>query len=134
MPTLCGLQSKRGGPDFEVVALSIDRAGMGAVSRFYAEIGVKHLGRYIDVTAKTARNLGAYGLPTTLLIDRDGREVARYVGTAEWDTLSMTGFFRKQLSREAGAAPPAASAQPAALALPAPGHTHSDSTEDRKRT
>src|SRR3546814_20308238 len=81
---------------------------MGAVARFYAEIGVKHLGRYIDVTAKTARNLGAYGLPTTLLIDRDGREVARYVGPAEWYTPSMTGFFRKLLSREAGAAPPAA--------------------------
>src|SRR3546814_2352962 len=94
---------------------------MGAVARFYAEIGVKHLGRYIDVTAKIARNLGAYGLPTTLLIDRDGREVARYVGPAEWDTPSMTGVFRKQLSREAGAAPTAAYAQPAALDLPAPG-------------
>lgn len=129
MPTLDRLQAKLGGPDFEVVALSIDRAGMGAVDRFYAEIGVKHLGRYLDVTAKTARDLGAYGLPTTLLIDREGREVARHVGPAEWDTPAMTGFFRKQLSREAGAARPAATAQPAALDLPAPGNTTSASKE-----
>src|SRR3546814_16166982 len=61
MPTLDRLHAKLGGPDFEVVALSIDRAGMGAVARFYAEIGVKHRGRYIDVPATTARNLGAYG-------------------------------------------------------------------------
>ncbi|MEQ8816637.1 MAG: TlpA disulfide reductase family protein [Thalassobaculum sp.] len=106
MPTLDRLQAGLGGPDFEVVALSIDRAGIEAVDRFYAEIGVKHLGRYIDVTAKAARDLGAYGLPTTLLIDRDGREVARHVGPAEWDTPSMTAFFRGQLSRRAGAAGP----------------------------
>mgnify|MGYP003700628509 CR=1 FL=1 len=84
---------------------SIDRAGIEAVDRFYAEIGVKHLGRYIDVSAKAARDLGAYGLPTTLLIDRDGREVARHVGPAEWDTPSMVMFFSSQLSRETGATP-----------------------------
>ncbi len=112
MPTLDRLQATLGGPDFEVVALSIDRAGMGAVDQFYAEIGVKHLSRYIDVTATSARDLGAYGLPTTLLIDREGREIARHVGPAEWDTPTMTVFFRKQLSREAGAARPAATTTP----------------------
>src|SRR3546814_16274099 len=84
MPTLDRLQAKLGGPDFEVVALSIDRAGMGAVARFYAEIGVKHPGRYIDVPAKTARNLGAYGLPTQLRIDRDGCAGVRESGRAAW--------------------------------------------------
>lgn len=107
MPTLDRLQAMLGGPDFEVVALSIDRAGMGVVDRFYAEIGVTHLARYIDTSAKAARDLGAYGLPTTLLIDRQGREIARHVGPAEWDTPSMAAFFRKQLGREASAAHPA---------------------------
>lgn len=112
MPTLDRLQAALGESDFEVVALSIDRAGIDAVDRFYAEVGVKHLGRYIDVSAKAAGDLGAYGLPTTLLIDREGREIARHVGPAEWDTPSMTTFFRKQLSREAGAAGPAMTTTP----------------------
>lgn len=111
MPTLDRLQATLGGPDFEVVALSIDRVGIEAVDRFYSEIGVKHLGRYIDVSAKAARELGAYGLPTTLLIDRDGREVARHVGPAEWDTPSMVTFFHRQLSRAAGATPTTANRQ-----------------------
>lgn len=111
MPTLDRLQAALGGLDFEVVALSIDRIGIEAVDRFYAEIGVKHLGRYIDVSAKAARDLGAYGLPTTLLIDRDGREVARHVGPADWDTPSMVTFFGRQLSREAGATPTTANRQ-----------------------
>lgn len=129
MPTLDRLQATLGGPDFEVVALSIDRAGVDAVDRFYAQIGVKHLGRYIDVTAKTGRDLGAYGLPTTLLVDREGREIARHVGPAEWDTPSMTTFFREQLARETGAARPAATARSAAHELPVPGITTSASKE-----
>lgn len=129
MPTLDRLQAALGGPDFEVVALSIDRAGIGAVDRFYAEIGVKHLGRFIDVTAKTGRDLGAYGLPTTLLIDREGREIARHVGPAEWDTPSMTTFFREQLLQETGAGRPAATVRSAALDLPVPGTTTSASKE-----
>jgi thiol-disulfide isomerase/thioredoxin len=42
MPTLDRLEGKLGGPDFQVVALSIDRGG-GAVRKFYADIGVRKL-------------------------------------------------------------------------------------------
>lgn len=102
MPTLDGLQAKLGGPDFGVVALSIDRAGIEVVAEFYAEVGVAHLTRYIDDSGKAARQLNAVGLPTTLLIDREGREIARHVGPAEWDTPEMVRFFRQQLSRKPG--------------------------------
>src|SRR3546814_10648910 len=55
MPTLDRLQATLGGSDFEVVALSIDRAGMGVVDAFYAEIGVKSLARYIAEDRKNTR-------------------------------------------------------------------------------
>src|SRR3546814_3496451 len=85
MPTLDRLQATLGGPDFEVVALSIDRAGIAAVDAFYADIGVNNLVRYIDESGRVAQQLSALGLPTTLLLDREGREIARHVGPAEWD-------------------------------------------------
>jgi thiol-disulfide isomerase/thioredoxin len=106
MPTLDRLQAALGGPDFEVVALSIDRAGMGVVEAFYAEIGVKNLARYIDESGKAAQQLNAVGLPTTLLLDREGREIARHVGPAEWDTPEMVTFFRQRLSQDSGALGP----------------------------
>lgn len=106
MPTLDRLQAALGGADFEVVALSIDRAGMGVVDAFYAEIGVKSLARYIDESGKSAQQLNAVGLPTTLLLDRGGREIARHVGPAEWDTPEMVAFFRQRLSRDSGALRP----------------------------
>lgn len=106
MPTLDRLQAALGGADFEVVALSIDRAGMGVVDAFYAETGVRSLARYIDESGKSAQQLNAVGLPTTLLLDREGREIARHVGPAEWDTPEMVAFFRQRLSQDSGALRP----------------------------
>src|SRR5918995_3017081 len=49
MPTLERLQAELGGPDFEVVALSIDRKGLPVVKEFYEELGLRELGMYVDV-------------------------------------------------------------------------------------
>jgi thiol-disulfide isomerase/thioredoxin len=84
MPTLDRLQARLCSSDFEVVALSIDRVGSGAVRAFYDEIGVRHLASYLDRSGKSQHDLGVFGIPTMLLIDRDGREVARLIGPAEW--------------------------------------------------
>ncbi|MEQ8396163.1 MAG: TlpA disulfide reductase family protein [Thalassobaculum sp.] len=107
MPTLDRLQGELGGSGFEVVALSIDRAGIAVVDRFYNDIGVRHLARYIDSSGKAARTLGTYGLPTTLLIDSSGREIGRLVGAAEWDAAEMVAFIRMHLSVKTGGYPPA---------------------------
>lgn len=106
MPTLDRLQAKLGGPDFQVVALSIDRAKLGVVTEFYDEIGIKHLAKYIDESGKAARQLNAVGLPTTLLIDREGREIGRHVGPAEWDTPEMVALIQQQVGRVSGALEP----------------------------
>ena len=97
MPTLDKLQGMLGGKDFEVIALSIDRAGVHAVEAFFMEIGVKHLRLYIDQSMAAMRKLAVVGLPTTLLIDREGREVWRYAGAAEWDSDEWMGEIRKAI-------------------------------------
>ena len=98
MPTLDRLQAELGSPDFHVVALSIDRAGVDAVRQFYGEIGIARLAIYIDSSGKAATELGVVGLPTTLLIDRQGREIGRLVGPAEWDAPELVGFLRSRLT------------------------------------
>lgn len=98
MPTLDRLQGKLGGGDFEVVALSIDRAGPGAVRKFYQEIHIKHLSLYIDESGKAAHSLGAMGLPVTLLLNRNGQEIGRLIGPAEWDTPEMISLFKSVIN------------------------------------
>jgi thiol-disulfide isomerase/thioredoxin len=117
MPTLERLQAELGGPDFEVVALSIDRNGPPVVKKFYEELGLRELGMYIDSSGKAPRELNALGVPTTLLIDREGKEVGRLLGPAEWDSPEMVAFIRGQIQRPSGASLRPASDEP----LPATG-------------
>lgn len=98
MPTLDRLQAKLGGPDFEVVALSMDRKGLDAVKKFFAEVGVTHLALNIDTSAMAMFTLGAVGLPMTLLIGRDGKEIGRLIGPAEWDAPEMVDFIRGRIA------------------------------------
>ena len=98
MPTLDALEADLGGPGFEVVPLSVDRAGAEVVRKFYAEIGIEHLGLYIDASMRASFDLQAPGLPTTLLIDSEGRELGRLVGPAEWDTPEMIAFLKNHLT------------------------------------
>ncbi|WP_299845806.1 TlpA disulfide reductase family protein [uncultured Jannaschia sp.] len=86
MPTLDALQARLGGTDFHVVALSIDQAGLVPVRRFYTEIGIRHLDMYLAESIRALAAFAVAGLPTTILIDRAGRERGRLVGPAEWDS------------------------------------------------
>lgn len=95
MPALDRLQAKLGGADFEVVALSIDRQGTEAVRKFFADVGVKSLQIYIDPSAQAMSKVGAVGVPMTLLIDRDGREIGRRAGPAKWDTAQSIEDLRR---------------------------------------
>ena len=86
MPSLDRLQKALGGPAFEVVALSIDAGGAPVVKRFYDEIGIRSLAIYVDPGMRAAGQLATPGVPTTLLIDREGRELGRHAGPAQWDS------------------------------------------------
>jgi thiol-disulfide isomerase/thioredoxin len=94
MPALDRLQSALGGPDFEVVPVSIDRKGIEAVRKFFDEIEVRKLAMYLDTSGQAVRALGAVGLPTTLILGRDGKEIARVIGPAEWDDPEIVEYLR----------------------------------------
>ena len=98
MPSLDRLQARLGGPDFEVVALSVDRDGLPAVKEFYLQFDIKRLRIYLDESERAASKLGVIAIPTTLLIDPQNREVARKFGAAEWDSPDMISAIRSHLS------------------------------------
>jgi len=101
MPALDRLQAKLGGPDFEVVALSVDQQGAQVVRRFFDEVGVKALQLYVDPSAQAAFKLATVGLPTTVMVDRAGREVGRRVGPAEWDSPKIVEELRGMIAAPA---------------------------------
>jgi thiol-disulfide isomerase/thioredoxin len=88
MPALDALESKLGGPNFQVVAVNIDTRDADKPKAFLKEIGVQKLGYYADASAKSFQDLKqigrAFGMPTTLLIDPQGCEIGTIAGPAEW--------------------------------------------------
>ena len=83
---LAKLQATLGGDAFEVVALSVDQGGAAHVQSFYEQLGIGQLGLYVDRAGYIVRDLNIIGIPTALLIGRDGREVGRAVGPIDWDS------------------------------------------------
>ena len=90
MPTLDALQGELGGPNFEVVAVNIDTRDAQKPLTFLKEVGIKHLVYYSDVSAHVYEDLKtagkAFGMPTTLLVNRAGCEIGNMAGPAEWSS------------------------------------------------
>jgi thiol-disulfide isomerase/thioredoxin len=97
MPALDRLQAKMAGPDFTVVPLSVDHRGRDAVERFYRELGLTSLGIYIDRSGEAVYAVEVSGMPTSLLIDREGRELGRVIGGAPWDDAEMVARIKGYL-------------------------------------
>lgn len=96
------LQRELGGKDFEVVAVNIDKGGPDKAREFLVETGAANLALYTDPPGKLFSTVKAVGMPTTLLIDRQSREIGRLVGPADWASAEA-----KRLIEAAIAAPPA---------------------------
>lgn len=98
MPSLNRLQTRLGGDDFEVVAVSIDRKGLKASGAFLKETEATDLALYVDKSGKIARDIKSFGLPVTVLIGRDGEEIGRLIGPAEWDSEDAVALIEATIN------------------------------------
>jgi len=94
MPALDRLQEKLGGPDFQVLALSIDEAPPSVIRKFYKGLGIESLFVFHDPTGEVFTRLNLTGIPATLLLDREGRGIGYVVGPVEWDKPEIVGEIR----------------------------------------
>jgi thiol-disulfide isomerase/thioredoxin len=97
MPSLERLQSRLG-ERIAVLAVSEDRGGNKTVDPFLAKLGLKSVKIYIDPKSEVGHAFGARGLPTSFLIDREGKVLGRVEGAAEWDSPKILGVLGPLLS------------------------------------
>jgi thiol-disulfide isomerase/thioredoxin len=98
MPSLDRLQAELGSDKFEVVALAVDRTGPEAAKNFLDSVHVNALKLYTDTTTRSGSALKAVGMPVTILIDPEGREIGRLTGPAEWDSEAAKALVRDTLA------------------------------------
>ena len=88
MPALDSLQTKLGGKDFEVVAINIDTRDAEKPKNFLKDGNLTKLSYFSDQKAKVFQDLKsigkALGMPTSVLVDGQGCEIANIAGPAEW--------------------------------------------------
>jgi thiol-disulfide isomerase/thioredoxin len=93
MPTLSNLQTAMGDRPVEVVTVATGRNSPQGIARFFDEIGVDNLPQYRDPRQELARAMAVLGLPITVIVDPEGREVARLRGDAHWDSDSAVAIL-----------------------------------------
>jgi thiol-disulfide isomerase/thioredoxin len=86
LPSLASLSKTLAPDDVAVLPLSSDRGGVRAVTAFYQEHGITGLPVLLDPKGAAAHAWHARGIPTSVIIDKQGRERARLEGSADWST------------------------------------------------
>jgi thiol-disulfide isomerase/thioredoxin len=97
MPALDRLQQALGSDRFEVVALAVDKAGLEGAAKFLKDNKIEHLALFADPTARDGLELKVIGMPTTILIDAEGREIGRLIGPAAWDSAEAKRLIEAKL-------------------------------------
>jgi thiol-disulfide isomerase/thioredoxin len=95
MPALAAMAQAVAGERIAVLPLSSDRGGAQVVRKFYAQHDIQALQVWLDPKGEAARGWGARGLPTTLILDRQGREVARLEGAVDWSGAASLAELRR---------------------------------------
>lgn len=94
MPHLAALQDEMGGDAMQVVTVATGRNPRPAMERFFAEIEVDNLPLHSDERQTLSRSMGVLGLPATIILAPDGREVARMQGEADWSSDSAMAIMQ----------------------------------------
>ena len=94
MPALESLQTKLGSA-LSVLAISEDRGGATAVEPFIKKLGLDKVKIYLDPKSTAIKALAARGLPTSVVIDGEGRVLGRVEGAAKWDSDEMLDILTK---------------------------------------
>jgi len=98
MPALDELARLVAGDRIAVLAISSDRAGAPAVERFYRDNGIRSLPVLLDPEGAATRVLAARGIPTTLIVDRAGRERGRLEGAQRWSDAAAVAAIRRAVT------------------------------------
>ncbi|MFK5997150.1 MAG: TlpA disulfide reductase family protein [Rhodobacterales bacterium] len=97
LPSIDALQAELGGDDFAVVPVAMGRNPVVAIKKFYAKAGIKHLPILRDPKQKFARANGILGLPTTIILNEKGQEIARMIGDADWHSKEALTLIKALL-------------------------------------
>jgi len=100
MPELSAVQQTLGGADLIVLTVATGPNPPAKIAGFFETIGVSNLPAHRDPRQNLARAMNVLGLPVTAILDRDGAEIARLLGDANWHSDSALAILRAVIAQE----------------------------------
>ncbi len=99
LPSIDALEAELGGDNFTVVPVAMGRNPVAAIKKFYRKAGITHLPILRDPKQKFARANGIFGLPTTIILNAKGQEIARMIGDANWHSKEALTLIKALLPK-----------------------------------
>ena len=96
MPSMEKLSQRMAGPDFRVVAVSVDKDGPDVVMKFVKEFGLS-FDILHDPSGKIQQTLQTTGVPESYVIDRSGVIIKKIIGADRWDSQVNENLIRHLL-------------------------------------
>ena len=98
MPSLDRLQKQYNKEDFHILAISIDRGPKKNSADFFVDYKISNIDLFFDDKNNIPREVRAAGLPFSLFINQEGKQIAKLIGPAEWDSIYFKDFVNSNLN------------------------------------
>tara|TARA_B100001142_G_scaffold327286_1_gene384551 strand:+ start:1393 stop:1908 length:516 start_codon:yes stop_codon:yes gene_type:complete len=95
MPSLDILQSKKKLNNLKIFPINIGQENILKAEKFYKELNIKNLNIYFDPTVTLAKKFSLRGIPTTILINKQGKEFARILGEVDFENEELIKWLEK---------------------------------------
>ena len=94
MPSLDKLAVDKNFKNLEILPINIGQEKIEKIEEFYSKTKIKNLGIFYDTDVRLAKKFLLRGLPTTLIINKDGKEFARVVGSINFQDVNFKTWLQ----------------------------------------
>ena len=93
MPSLDRIQKNEKLSNLKIFPINIGQENIRKVQKFYKDLGIKNLGLYYDSPETLAKKLSLRGIPTSILFNKNGEELARIVGSIDFENKNFIDWL-----------------------------------------
>ena len=95
MPSLDKLQANPELDNIKIFAINIGKETLGKVNKFFIDLNIKNFEPYFDPPTTLAKMFSLRGVPTTILINKEGQEFARVIGSIDFEDKNFINWIKK---------------------------------------
>jgi len=95
MPSLDKLQVYPGLNKIKIFAINIGRENQNKVNKFFTDFNIKNFEPYFDPPTTLAKKFSLRGIPTSILINKEGQEFARVIGSIDFEDQNFVNWIKK---------------------------------------